>query len=262
MKKSPSTGFATAPKRMAPGRALLAAALAGCVAPLSPATAEVRLGRETDADYRIQVMTWWEIPFRSVVRQRYDFSCGSAAVATLLTYHYDRPTTEREVFSDMWAKGDQETIRKVGFSMLEMKEYLDRAGYRTNGLRLTSEQFAKLQQPMIVLINLNGFSHFVVVKGVRDGQVLTGDSVLGLRQYSIEDFEKMWNNIALVVVNNPDKEKARFNLARDWGPWSSAPIEQESQRMQMAIGNSTDLLLPYYQISPEFLLEVRVGTVR
>lgn len=261
MRKGPSTGF-TSPKWKAPARAFLTAAALGCLTPLSPAAAEVRLGQDTNADYRIQVMTWWEIPFRSVVRQRYDFSCGSAAVATLLTFHYGHSTSEREVFADMWAKGNQETIRKVGFSMLEMKEYLDRSGYRTNGLRLTTEQFVKLRRPMIVLIELNGFAHFVVVKGVSDGQVLTGDSVLGLRQYSLEDFEKMWNHIALVVADAPNGQTAKFNLASDWGPWSSAPIEQESQRMQMAIGDSTNLLLPYYQILPEFLLAVRVGTVR
>lgn len=241
--------------------AVLASGLATALAP-SPALAEVRLGRETDADYRIKVMTWWEIPFRSVVRQRYDFSCGSAAVATLLTYHYGHPTTEREVFADMWEKGDQTTIRKVGFSMLEMKNYLDGAGYKTNGVRLTVDQMAEIQQPMIVLIELNGFSHFVVVKGLRNGQVLTGDSVLGLRQYSAEDFDAMWNNIALVIVDKSEQSAARFNLARDWGPWSTAPIQQESQVMQLAVTDSTMLLHPYYQIIPEFLLDVRVGTVR
>lgn len=250
-----------APGRRTISAALTAAMLASALAP-SSALAEVRLGRETDADYRIQVMSWWEIPFRSVVRQRYDFSCGSAAVATLLTYHYGQPTAEREVFTDMWQKGDQETIRKVGFSMLEMKSYLDRAGYRTNGVRLTVEQIAEIQQPMIVLIELNGFSHFVVVKGMRNGQILTGDSVLGLRQYSAEDFDAMWNNIALVIVGKSEHGAPRFNLARDWGPWSTAPIQQQSQVMQLAVTDSTLLLHPYYQIIPEFLLDVRVGTVR
>ncbi|RYF14189.1 MAG: peptidase C39, partial [Oxalobacteraceae bacterium] len=31
--------------------------------------------------------------FETVVRQQYDFSCGSAALATLLRYHYDDPQT-------------------------------------------------------------------------------------------------------------------------------------------------------------------------
>ena len=41
----------------------------------------VRLVNEAGGNYEVYVMSWWEIPFRSVVRQQYDFSCGSAAMA-------------------------------------------------------------------------------------------------------------------------------------------------------------------------------------
>ncbi|WP_204283799.1 C39 family peptidase, partial [Klebsiella pneumoniae] len=67
--------------------------------------------------------------FRTVVRQQYDYSCGSAAVATLLRYHYGRPTVESDVFSAMWRSGDQAQIKRAGFSMLDMKRYLDSQGY-------------------------------------------------------------------------------------------------------------------------------------
>ena len=71
---------------MRPLRALIAGMV--CALAAAPAAAEVRLtGPETGGSYQRQVMTWWDIPFRSVIRQRYDFSCGSAALATLLTSH-------------------------------------------------------------------------------------------------------------------------------------------------------------------------------
>ena len=35
-----------------------------------------------------------ERKFDRVVRQQFDFSCGSAALATLLTFHYDEDTDE------------------------------------------------------------------------------------------------------------------------------------------------------------------------
>ncbi len=35
-----------------------------------------------------------EARFRNTIRQKYDFSCGSAAVATLLTYQYGYPVNE------------------------------------------------------------------------------------------------------------------------------------------------------------------------
>jgi len=36
--------------------------------------------------------------------QQYDFSCGSAALASLLTYHYRKPSGEKDVFQAMFAK--------------------------------------------------------------------------------------------------------------------------------------------------------------
>ena len=112
-------------------------ALALLLAAQSTSTqAEVQLSRESGGDFSVSVLSWWEIPFRTVVRQRYDFSCGSAAVATILTHHYGRPTGEQEPFKAMWAKGDKELIRKVGFSMFDMKNYLTDLGYTTEGFRL------------------------------------------------------------------------------------------------------------------------------
>ena len=120
-------------------RALIAGVL--CALAVVPAAAEVRLtGPETGGNYQLQVMTWWDIPFRSVVRQRYDFSCGSAALATLLTYHYDAPTSEAMPFRAMWEKGDREEIRKVGFSMLDMKRYVESLGMRARGYRVAPEK--------------------------------------------------------------------------------------------------------------------------
>src|SRR5208283_4171640 len=62
--------------------------------------------------------------FRTTWHQQYDFSCGSAAVATLLSFHYGRPTNETTVFKAMFAAGDQARIQVQGFSLLDMKRYL------------------------------------------------------------------------------------------------------------------------------------------
>src|SRR5690606_34376751 len=61
--------------------------------------------------------------YRTTVPQKFDFSCGSAATATLLTYQYGRPVGEAEVFERMYALGDQARIRTLGFSMLDMRRF-------------------------------------------------------------------------------------------------------------------------------------------
>jgi predicted double-glycine peptidase len=226
----------------------------------APAGAQVRLGREAGGNYEIAVMSWWEIPFRSVVRQQYDFSCGSAAVATLLTYHFDRPTPERAAFAQMWEKGDQELIRKVGFSMFDMKNYLGGLGFKAEGYRFGMDKLATLNRPAIVLLDLNGFKHFVVVKGIRGSRVLVGDPMRGLNEYSSEDFFKIWNGIALIILPKVGEEAPAFNLASDWGPWSTAPLEDGA--MRIAADDFTTNLPPSYQLSPQILLSVDVGTVK
>ncbi len=225
-----------------------------------PAAAEVRLSGEAGGNYRVTVMSWWEIPYRSVVRQQYDFSCGSAAVATLLSFHYNQPTPERVAFAQMWKAGDQEAIRKVGFSMLDMKAFLGGVGLKADGYRLGKEGLLRLNRPAIVLLNLKGYKHFVVVKGVKGGRVLVGDPMLGLNQYAVADFMKVWNGIALVVAPKGSEAPPGYNLAGDWGPWSKAPLEEGA--LHVVADDFTKHLPPSYQLTPQILLDVNVGTVR
>lgn len=231
--------------------ALASPLLAGTVG-LTPDTA--------GANYRIRTMSWAEIPFRSVVRQRFDFSCGSAALATLLTYHYRLATPEADSFKVMWLRGDQDKIKKLGFSMLDMKRYLQDRGLKAEGYRFTVADIAASGRPGIALIDLRGFKHFVVVKGVRGNRVLVGDSILGLTEYSAKDFAAMWNGIYL-AISSPDIERRPvFNLASDWGPWSRAPLE--ANVLAASVGDVIRDLPPIYQLRPELLLAVRVGTVQ
>lgn len=242
-----------------PGR-LIAGACALASFAATPAPAQVRLGPETGTNSRVYVMSWWQIPFRTVVRQRYDFSCGSAAIATLLSYHYHHPIDERASFAAMWKVGDQAAIRKQGFSLLDMRSYLRSEGYRAEGFKLTMDQLAQLKRPVIVLLNLNGFKHFVVVKGMERGRVLTGDPMLGLTQYDSRQFERHWNGIVLAILASPKPERPVYNLASDWRPWSRAPMADEAGN-RTSVGALTTFLPPQYQITPTMLLDVRVGTV-
>ena len=50
--------------------------------------------------------------FSSVFRQQYDFSCGSAAIASLLTFHYQFEVSEADVFSGMFAVADPEKVQR------------------------------------------------------------------------------------------------------------------------------------------------------
>ncbi len=230
-------------------RALTACcALTLALAP-SISVAQVRTHGEGGGSFTVPVMSWRDIPFRTVVRQQYDYSCGSAAVATLLSFHYGAPINEAAVFRAMWDVGDQARIQEVGFSMLDMKTYLDAQGYGADGLRVDLDRLSAAGVPAIALIVRDAYRHFVVIKGISGSDVLLGDPTLGLRRVSRADFEAQWNGIALVVRRPPSESQTPvFNAPEEWGPWAAIDFgASQGPRTPFEIDQA---LAPLYQISP------------
>lgn len=189
----------------------------------APAWAGALDVRAPGAAYSMRVTSLKEARYRTTVPQRYDFSCGSAATATLLTYHFGQPVTEADVFKAMFEAGDQARIRKEGFSLLDMRRYLASQGYEADGFEVPLEKLTEEGLPAIVLLNDRGYRHFVVVKGLRDGRVLLGDPARGTRAMSREKFDSLWDNRVLFVVHNR-RELAQFNQDRDWRTAPGAPL--------------------------------------
>jgi hypothetical protein len=164
--------------------------------------------------------------FRTTLHQKYDFSCGSAAVATLLTYHYSRPVNEAQVFQAMYERGDKAKIQKAGFSLLDMKRYLESMGYQADGFEIGLDKLAEAGVPGIALVRENGYNHFVVIKGLRGGQVLLGDPAMGTRVLTQADFERIWHGGIIFVIRN-QTERARFNEPDHWRVQLAAPLGAE-----------------------------------
>lgn len=169
--------------------------------------------------YHVPVKSYKDKHFETVVRQKYDFSCGSAALATLLKYHYNRDVGEEDILKEMYAMGDQEKITREGFSLLDMKLYLHSIGLKADGYRQPLNMLVKAGIPAIVLINNNGYLHFVVIKGVHNGLLLIGDPALGTKVVAIKEFERMWNGILFVILSEGMLGKQSFNLASEWQPY-------------------------------------------
>lgn len=185
----------------------------------------------------LDVVSIKEQRFHTTVRQQYDYSCGSAALATLLTYHYHDPATEKMVFTEMWQIGDQEKIRREGFSLLDIKNYLNGHGYAADGYEAPLSKLSEVRIPAIALIKDKGYHHFVVVKGVSANEVLVGDPSLGAKTIPRKDFEKMLVNHILFVITN-HREKAVFDTPLDWHTREKAPVG-----LALGPGTLTDLTL-------------------
>ena len=179
--------------------------------------------------YNVPVTSLKEARFRATLRQKFDFSCGSAAIATLMTHQYGIPITEQVVFESMFASGDQQKIRREGFSLLDMKRFLQSRGFEADGFVQPLEKLAEAGLPAIVLVAEKGYHHFVVVKGLRDGRILIGDPATGTRSMSRNSFESIWVNRLLFVIHN-QQQLAVFNDARDWRSAPTAPLASATDR--------------------------------
>ncbi|MGO4476223.1 C39 family peptidase [Massilia sp. 2TAF26] len=179
--------------------------------------------------FNIPVHSLKELKFISTTRQQYDFSCGSAALATLLTHHYGYPISETTAFQAMWEQGDQQKIRREGFSLLDMQRYLASIGFKADGFRQPIDKLIQAKVPAIVLISERGYNHFVVVKGAEDGRILLGDPSSGTRAITREHFESIWPSRLLFVIHDAPS-RPQFNLTADWRAAPRAPLSDAVNR--------------------------------
>lgn len=194
--------------------------------------------------FSVPIVSFQARRWQGVVPQQFDFSCGSAAVATLLSAHFERPTTEREAFDRMYQLGDEDRIKHEGFSLYEMKLYLEELGYSADGFRVGLDKVARVGVPVIVMISIRGYKHFVVIKGLRNGWVLVGDPAFGKKKWTLPEFEELWVNDIVFAIHGADGVGRKyFNLQQEWAALPSAPFGRGVDRRALS---SFSVMLPGY----------------
>ncbi|MDR3446317.1 MULTISPECIES: C39 family peptidase [Dyella] len=182
-----------------------------------------------DGNYVIHLTSLKEARYKTTLHQKYDFSCGSAAVATLLTYQYGYPMNEQVAFEQMYSHGDREKINKEGFSLLDIKRFLGANGFDADGFRVPLDKLVEEKLPAIVLIDERGYHHFVVIKGVRNDRVLVGDPARGTRVIAQSRFMTMWTSGLVFVIHNR-RNQAVFNSVSDWKVAPPSPLDTAIDR--------------------------------
>lgn len=161
-----------------------------------------RLAGPGTAPVSKNMRTLRDLRYRELMPQKFDFSCGSAALATLLQYGYGIETSETELIKQMLVGSNADEVVQNGFSMLDMKRYVESIGMRGHGFKIDVDALYRLQMPVIALLDLKGYKHFVVVKGADAGRVFIADPALGHRVMPEGDFVRGWNGVVLAVVGN------------------------------------------------------------
>jgi predicted double-glycine peptidase len=175
------------------------------------------------------VKSWKDLRREGVVLQELDYSCGAAAMSTLLSHHFGDPVNEGEVIGFIFIHGQtpEEGLKKYfqrqGFSLLDLKRFAEFRGYKVAGYREMDfsdllEFLEKDRLPVLVPINTFGYSHFVIVRGIEGNRVYLADPAFGKTTMTIARFASVWvDGIGLIV--------SRGQLARRNG----RPIPQDRQ---------------------------------
>ncbi len=151
-----------------------------------------------------QVKSMKEMRQQQMVPHSRDFSCGAAALATVMHYYYGQPVTELDAILGMFKHGDQQDIRKRGFSLLDMKRYANALRYKADGFKVGNVGTLKsLTVPVIVLIETGSYKHFVVIRRVDDRFVYISDPSWGNRKVPVKEFSEIWDQKVIFAVQGP-----------------------------------------------------------
>jgi predicted double-glycine peptidase len=141
-----------------------------------------------------------------VVRQSLDLTCGAAAIATLLTYQFGRPVSERAVIVALLGHTSPALVRaRLGFSLLDLKGYVATQGLVAAGLGGMSVNDLDARAPAIVPLRWHGFRHFVVYRGRRGDRVLLADPAFGNRTLTLDAFRSAWAGGIAFIVFDPSE---------------------------------------------------------
>lgn len=154
------------------------------------------------AEVSITIRSLKEIREQGIVMQRWENSCAAATVATVLTYGFRDPITERYAAEKMLEQTDPKKIRSQGgFSLLDLKNFVESRGYKGSAYKGLTFDDLKIFHAPIVPINPMGYNHYVVFNGISNNKVLLADPAFGNRKMSISEFEKVWmNGMAFIIT--------------------------------------------------------------
>jgi predicted double-glycine peptidase len=148
-----------------------------------------------------------EIRSEGVVKQKWDVSCGAAALSTVLTYDFKDPTPETSIVVWLLHRVDAGRVRaRGGFSLLDLKHFAQARGYHAEAFSgMTVEDLVMEKTSVITPIHAKGVDHFVVVKGIVAGHVLLADPAFGNMTMRVDQFQRLWKSGIVFVIHPPDE---------------------------------------------------------
>ena len=141
--------------------------------------------------------TAWSQPVRvfeqEIVRQRGDYDCGPAALATLMA---TRSGADLDLAGLMTRFGVSATetarIREEGFSLEQLARLAQDAGANPQVIRISAASLSTMRLPVLVYLQLPTGPHFSLLTGLAGHHVALADPSQGRLIWTREDFLSAW----------------------------------------------------------------------
>lgn len=145
------------------------------------------------------VKSWLELKNQNMVKQEYDYSCGSATLATILKYYYNLEIDEKTILDGVLeskglSKEDKNEFEnsEMNLSFYDLGAYANSLNFKAIGLSLDLDSLKKLQVPVILFVKVRKDEHFTVYKSMDKNFVYLADPTFGNIKISIAKFEEMF----------------------------------------------------------------------
>jgi len=191
-----------------------------------------------DISIKRKVRSYIEYKNEGLVRQRFDYSCGSSSLATILKFFFNDKVTEEEILKwilkkkglmDKDCQGKRKEKCRVEklqeleeedfkLSFYDLAEFAKERGYRPVALALNLEELRKLKVPAIAFVKIRRNGHFTVYKGMDDKFVYLADPSFGNIKVRIGKFREMFYTRSdlkyrgKILVFIPKDKKISLNL--------------------------------------------------
>lgn len=161
-----------------------------------------------------EVKSFQDIRKSSVVAQSLDYSCGPAALATLLSYYFEDKVSEEEIIKFLLLTSDLNKVKaRGGFSLLDLKNFAKFKGYEVVGYQADLDFLTKINKPVLIPVSIKDYAHFVVFRGMEGNRVFLADPALGKITITKDKFLHMWQAGIGLVLTRQGEEKSDSPLS-------------------------------------------------
>ncbi len=163
--------------------------------------------RDESRNFEVYIKNARQLRNENIVMQQRDFSCGAAAVATIVNYFWDDQATETGLLIALAMTLTEEELKdrvENGLTLTDLKRVCERFGYQAVLGTLTLDKLAESKIPLLVGITVNDYDHFVVIRGADDRYVYLADPAVGRQRVPLAEFAKQWQKNTVLAIIKPN----------------------------------------------------------